>query len=259
MNRGGIPDDQAIESGVVSRAIASAQSQVEGRNAEIRKNILKYDDVMNNQRLAIYSDRKRILEGTDIQETIMDFLESSLKLIVEDRIPAGNADWQLEELWEELKRIYPIGLEIDEIMAEAGSRSKVTREWLLEEVISDAKIAYQRRTDELGEDIMRDLEYQREGHAMFVEMMAGIREETVSSMFRVELKKAPELDQPKQGELTLSAPTEGGGVRVQQGDKVQESKASPQPARGSNLNRAQRRAAAKKPPKTGPGSSFFKN
>jgi preprotein translocase subunit SecA len=102
------------------------------------------------------------------------------------------------------------------------------------------------------------VEYQREGHAMFVEMMAGIREETVSSMFRVELKKAPELDAPKQGELTLSAPTEGGGVRVQKGDQVQESKASPAPAR-NNLNRAQRRAAAKKPPQTGPGSSFFKN
>jgi preprotein translocase subunit SecA len=131
MNRGGIPDDQAIESGVVSRAIASAQSQVEGRNAEIRKNILKYDDVMNNQRLAIYADRTRILEGDDVQETITDFLEGTLKVIVEQKIPTGNSDWELEELWEELTRIYPIGLEIDEVMAEAGARSKVTREWLI--------------------------------------------------------------------------------------------------------------------------------
>jgi preprotein translocase subunit SecA len=299
MNRGGIPDDQAIESGVVSRAIASAQSQVEGRNAEIRKNILKYDDVMNNQRLAIYADRTRILEGDDVQETITDFLEGTLKVIVEQKIPSGNADWELEELWEELSRIYPIGLEIDEVMAEAGARSKVTREWLLEELISDAKFAYQRRTEELGEEIMRDLErrvilsvldrkwrdhlyemdylkegiglrsmaqrdplveYQREGHTMFMEMMAGIREETVSTMFRVEIKKAPELEQPKPGELTLSAPTEGGGVRVQQGDKVEESPATqPAGSKGQTLNRAQRRAQAKKPPRTGPGSSFFKS
>jgi len=299
MNRGGIPDDQAIESGVVSRAIASAQSQVEGRNAEIRKNILKYDDVMNNQRLAIYADRTRILEGDDVQETITDFLEGTLKVIVEQKIPTGNSDWELEELWEELTRIYPIGLEIDEVMAEAGARSKVTREWLLEELTSDAKFAYQRRTEELGEEIMRDLErrvilsvldrkwrdhlyemdylkegiglrsmaqrdplveYQREGHTMFMEMMAGIREETVSTMFRVEIKKAPELEQPKPGELTLSAPTEGGGVRVQQGDKVQESPATqPAAAKGQTLNRAQRRAQAKKPPRTGPGSSFFKS
>ena len=94
---------------------------------------------------------------------------------------------------------------------------------------------------------------------MFVDMMAGIREDTVSSMFKVELKKAPELDAPKQGELTLSAPSEGGGVKVQKGDQVQESRPAPQrPAAQANLNRAQRRAAAKKPPKTGPGSSFFK-
>jgi Preprotein translocase subunit SecA (ATPase, RNA helicase) len=254
---------------------------------------------MNNQRLAIYADRKRILEGDDVQGTIVEFLESSLKLIVEEKIPAGNADWELEELWEELRKIYPIGLEIEEVMAEAGSRTKVTREWLLEEILSDAKLAYQRREAELGEEIMRDLErrvilsvldrrwrdhlyemdylkegiglrsmaqrdplveYQREGHAMFVDMMAGIREDTVSSMFKVELKKAPELDAPKQGELTLSAPSEGGGVKVQKGDQVQESRPAPQrPAAQANLNRAQRRAAAKKPPKTGPGSSFFKS
>jgi len=104
------------------------------------------------------------------------------------------------------------------------------------------------------------VEYQREGHTMFMEMMAGIREETVSTMFRVEIKKAPELEQPKPGELTLSAPTEDGGVRVQQGDKVQESpSAQPAAQRGQNLNRAQRRAQAKKPPTTGPGASFFKS
>src|SRR6187431_3349360 len=74
MGRGGVPDDLAIESKVVSRAIRSAQSQVEARNAEIRKNVLKYDDVLNRQREAIYGDRRHILEGDDLHERVQNFL-----------------------------------------------------------------------------------------------------------------------------------------------------------------------------------------
>lgn len=296
MSRGGVPEDQAIESKVVSRAIASAQSQVEGRNAEIRKNILKYDDVLNRQRMAIYADRRRILEGSDINETVMDFLSEVIRSLVEIHVQSGNSDWQLDELWTDLKAIYPIQLEIDEVLAEAGSRSKVTREWLNEELLSDAKIAYQVRTEQLGEETTRDLErkvvlsvldrkwrdhlyemdylkegiglramaqrdplveYQREGYNMFLTMMSAIREESVSLMFNVEVKKAPELQAPQPGELTLSAPSEGGGVSVRQGDKVTENPAGA--TGGQTLNRAQRRAQPKKQAPSGPGSSFFKS
>ena len=83
MNRSSVPDDSAIESGVVSRAIMSAQSQVEGRNAEIRKNILKYDDVMNRQREAIYTDRRQILQGEDISGTFQEFLDLVITQIVQ--------------------------------------------------------------------------------------------------------------------------------------------------------------------------------
>lgn len=284
MNRSSVPDDSAIESKVVSRAIASAQSQVESRNAEIRKNILKYDDVMNRQREAIYTDRRAILQGEDISGTFQVFLEQVINETVTGAVSDSNAaDWDLESLWTSLKTTYPIGLEIEEVLEEAGSRSKISSAWLAEEVLSDARMAYGTRTEEVGEELMRELErrvmlsvidrkwrdhlyemdylkegiglramaqrdplveYQREGYSMFSEMMAGVREEAVQFLFNVEIKQStPEIPQTPPAQLNYSAPTEQGGVAVK----------SVQP---------QRRAAPaplQKPKQGGQGSSFFKN
>ena len=283
MNRASVPDDSAIESKVVSRAIASAQSQVEARNAEIRKNILKYDDVMNRQREAIYTDRRAILQGEDISRTFQAFLEQVITENVRQGVSDSNsADWDLESLWTQLKVIYPIGLEIEEVLEEAGSRSKLSADWLVEEVLSDARLAYKRRTDEIGEELMRELErrvmlsvidrkwrdhlyemdylkegiglramaqrdplveYQREGYAMFSEMMAGVREEAVQFLFNVEVKQsAPEIPQTPPTQLTYSAPSEQGGAEVKRNQPVR--KQAPQPPQ--------------KPKPSGPGSSFFK-
>jgi preprotein translocase subunit SecA len=294
MSRSSVPDDSAIESKMVSKAIASAQSQVEGRNAEIRKNILKYDDVMNRQREAIYQDRRRILEGDDISETVADFLEATIREVVNTHTLGGEFD--LEALWTELKTIYPIGIEISEVLEEVG-RAQLTSEWLAEEILSDAKLAYRRRTDEFGEELMRDLErrvmlsvvdrkwrdhlyemdylkegiglramaqrdplveYQREGFVMFQQMMAAVREESITFLFNLEIKQAevPELT-PQPAQLVFSAPSEQGGVSVQRGDTAASKgapnrKAGPQPVT---------RKPPPQPPKpqTGPGSSFFKN
>ena len=282
MNRSSVPDDSAIESKVVSRAIASAQSQVEARNAEIRKNILKYDDVMNRQREAIYTDRRAILQGEDISKTFQEFLEQVIAETVRVGVSDTNsADWDLESLWTQLKVIYPIGLEIEEVLEEAGSRSKLSAEWLVEEVLSDARLAYKRRTDEIGEQLMRELErrvmlsvidrkwrdhlyemdylkegiglramaqrdplveYQREGYAMFSEMMAGVREEAVQFLFNVEVKQnAPEIPQTPPTQLTYSAPSEQGGAEVKKSQPFKKQAPPPQ-----------------KPKPSGPGSSFFK-
>ena len=283
MNRSSVPDDSAIESKVVSRAILSAQSQVEARNAEIRKNILKYDDVMNRQREAIYTDRRSILQGEDISGTFQVFLEQVITETVNSAVSDSNAaDWDLESLWTTLKAIYPVGLEVEEVLEEAGSRSKISAAWLAEEVLSDARLAYRKRTEEVGEELMRELErrvmlsvidrkwrdhlyemdylkegiglramaqrdplveYQREGYSMFSEMMAGVREEAVQFLFNVEIKQnTPELPQTPPAQLNYSAPSEQGGVAVK----------SEQP---------QRRVAPapqQKPKQSGPGSSFFK-
>jgi len=281
MNRSSVPDDSAIESKMVSRAIASAQGQVEGRNAEIRKNILKYDDVMNRQREAIYADRRQILKGEDISGTFHSFLEETVKDVVAVNLPEGGSqDWDLEQLWVQLKQIYPIGIEISEVLEAAGSRAKLTRAWLIEEILSDARLAYAKRTEEVGEEVMRELErrvmlsvidrkwrdhlyemdylkegiglramaqrdplveYQREGYGMFIDMMAGIREEAVQFLFNIELKQAEpqvEVQQPQQ--LTFSAPDENGEV-----DSHKEQNPAVKPAQ--------------KPSQGGAGSSFFKN
>ncbi|MEO6944581.1 MAG: preprotein translocase subunit SecA [Lacisediminihabitans sp.] len=228
MGRGNVPEDLAIESKVVSRAIRSAQSQVEARNAEIRKNVLKYDDVLNRQREAIYGDRRHILEGDDLQERTNKFLEDVITEVVDLHSTEGQADdWDLEALWTELKTLYPVSITIDELLTEAGSRSKVTREFLGEEIMSDAKVQYLRRTEQLGEAAMRELErrvvlsvidrrwrdhlyemdylkdgiglramaqrdplveYQREGFALYQSMMGQIREESVGFLFNLEVE-----------------------------------------------------------------------
>jgi preprotein translocase subunit SecA len=228
MNRASVPDDTAIESKVVSRAIASAQSQVEGRNAEIRKNVLKYDDVLNRQREAIYGDRRHILEGDDIQGRVESFLEDTIKYLANTAMESKEDTYAiLESLWSELRAIYPISIEIGEVLEEAGSRSKLTASFLASEIISDAKIQYARRTESLGDAAMRELErrvvlsvidrkwrdhlyemdylkegiglramaqrdplveYQREGFVMFQQMMGSIREEAITYLFNVEVK-----------------------------------------------------------------------
>ena len=128
MNRSNIPDDMAIESGVVSKAIASAQSQVEARNAETRKNVLKYDDVLNRQREAIYSDRRHILSGDDLTGRVDTFLEDVITNIVDSQIVENaGTDWDLEALWKDIETIYPIGITVEEVLAEAGTRSRLTR------------------------------------------------------------------------------------------------------------------------------------
>ncbi|MEO7123318.1 MAG: preprotein translocase subunit SecA, partial [Lacisediminihabitans sp.] len=226
MGRGNVPEDLAIESRVVSRAIRSAQSQVEARNAEIRKNVLKYDDVLNRQREAIYGDRRHILEGDDLQGRTEKFLEDVITEVIDLHSAEGHSDdWDLEALWTELKTLYPVSITIDELYTEAGSRNNITRDFLYDEVLSDAKVQYQNRTEQLGEPAMRELErrvvlsvidrrwrdhlyemdylkdgiglramaqrdplveYQREGFSLFQTMMDQIREESIGFLFNLE-------------------------------------------------------------------------
>ncbi|WP_022884376.1 preprotein translocase subunit SecA [Glaciibacter superstes] len=269
MGRQGVPDDMAIESKVVSRAIRSAQSQVEGRNAEIRKNVLKYDDVLNRQREAIYGDRRHILEGDDLHERTQRFLEDVIDEVLDVHTGEGNGDdWDFDALWTELKTLYPVGLTIDEVVTEAGTRGKINRDFMRREIISDAKVAYQHREESLGAPAMRELErrvvlsvidrrwrdhlyemdylkdgiglramaqrdplveYQREGFAMFQQMMGQIREETVGFLFNleVEVSQAPGAvsapvvaakgltpDSSGQEKLSYTAPSDSGGVEV---------------------------------------------
>ncbi|MEV7620350.1 preprotein translocase subunit SecA [Microbacterium sp. NPDC089321] len=227
--RTNFPDEVPIESGLVSRAIRSAQSQVEARNAEMRKNVLKYDDVLNRQREAIYADRRHILHGDDIADRVQHFIEDAIGGIVDDHTSTGHTEsWDFDALWAELKTLYPMDVTIDEVVAEAGDRKgAITAEGLKRELLSDAKIAYEKREEALGEAATRELErrvvlqvldrrwrdhlyemdylkdgiglramaqrdplieYQREGYAMFQAMMGQIKEESVGYLYNLEVE-----------------------------------------------------------------------
>jgi preprotein translocase subunit SecA len=228
MTRAGFPDDMPLESKMVTRSIASAQSQVEGRNQEIRKNVLKYDDVMSRQRTVVYDERRRVLEGEDMQEQIQHFLTDVITDYVSSATVSHNPDeWDLETLWTALKAIYPVSFTVEELEDSAGGRANLKSETVLNEVLSDARLAYERREAELGEPNLRELErrivmsvldrkwrehlyemdylkegiglramaqrdplveYQREGYDMFQAMLGAVKEESVAFLFNLQVK-----------------------------------------------------------------------
>ena len=223
------PEDSALDSKIVSRAIATAQANVEGRNAEQRKNVLKYDDVLNRQREAIYKDRGRILHGDDLKEQISGFVDEVLTTIIDARVAEGHAeDWDFDELWSALKQVYPISITVDDLAEDAGDRTKITRDQIVKEVLADAHLIYDEREKSVGEESMREIErrvmlsvigerwpehlyemeylkegiglramaqrdplveYQREGYDMYQLMLGAVREETVTYLFNLDLSK----------------------------------------------------------------------
>ncbi|WP_369432074.1 preprotein translocase subunit SecA [Glycomyces amatae] len=231
MNRLRVPDDVPIVSKMVSKQIESAQSQIEGHNAEIRKNVLKYDEVMNKQRSVIYDERRKVLDGEDVSEQIEHFVDDVLEAYVAGATSDGYAeDWDLDELWSAFKQLYPISLSHKELAKEAGGLDDLDPETLLKAVKEDARAAYAAREEEFGEEVLRKLErrvllqtidrkwrehlyevdylkqgislrayaqrdpvieYQREAFDMFQTMLDGIKEDTVRFLMNAELKAKP--------------------------------------------------------------------
>lgn len=225
-------DDVPIESKMVSRSIQSAQGQVEGRNFEIRKNVLKYDDVLNRQRTVIYDERRRVLEGEDLHEQIRHFINDVVGGYVDAETAEGFADdWDLDRLWNALKTLYPVSVTPQDVLAAADG--SLTRDSLREVITSDAHHAYDEREAQLGEEVMREVErrvvlsvldrkwrehlyemdylqegiglramaqrdplveYQREGFQLFEAMNESIKEESVGYLFNVQV----DVDQPEQ-------------------------------------------------------------
>jgi preprotein translocase subunit SecA len=234
MTRLNIPDDVPIESKIVSNAIRSAQHQVEQQNFEIRKNVLKYDEVLNRQRKVIYAERRRVLEGADLHEQI----ERMIDEVVAGYVTAATAEgfpeeWDLDKLWKAFKQLYPISLSADDLIEEEGGREGLTADLLTEQITADAQTAYVKREEELGAEVLRELErrvilsvldrkwrehlyemdylqegiglramaqrdplveYQREGYDMFTAMLEGIKEESVGYLFNLEVEIAEEQE-----------------------------------------------------------------
>jgi preprotein translocase subunit SecA len=240
MTRLNIPDDVPIESKIVSNAIRSAQHQVEQQNFEIRKNVLKYDEVLNRQRKVIYEERRRVLEGADLEEQIRAMIDE----VVEGYVAGATADgfaeeWDLDRLWKAFKQLYPVSVTVDELVEEAGGElSSLDAETIADRVQKDAQAAYDKREEELGADVMRELErrvvlsvldqkwrehlyemdylqegialrayaqrdplveYQREGYDMFAAMMDAIKEESVGHLYRIEVEVEEQPAEPEVG------------------------------------------------------------
>lgn len=231
MNSSSIPDDMALEFKMVSAAIQNAQTQVEGRNAEQRKNVLKYDDVMNRQREAIYADRRSILEGEDLAARVRQFVEDAVGGIVDAATQHGHpTEWDLDALWADLAQLYPVGISQEDVLAETGGRGRLKATTLRRELVSDALLAYEDREAQVGSEALREaerrvvlsvigrkwqehlyemdylkegiglramaqreplVEYQREGYTLFQAMLAAIREESVRTLFQAQISAAP--------------------------------------------------------------------
>jgi preprotein translocase subunit SecA len=239
-----IPDDVPIENKRVTGAIASAQSQVEAQNFDTRKNILKYDDVMSRQREVIYTERREVLEGRDLREWVLEMIGEVISAYVTGATEGFPEEWDLEQLWTALKTLYPVGLSIEEAEAAAGGRESMTREDLIETLTADAVAGYDRREEELGVPVMRELErkvvlsvldrkwrehlyemdylregiglraysqrdplieYQREGYDLFTAMMEGIAEESVGFLFNLDVQVQESSAAQQPGEGAMPA------------------------------------------------------
>jgi preprotein translocase subunit SecA len=248
MNSSAFPDDMPIESKVLTRGVRSAQSQIEGRNHEARKQILKYDDVMSGQRSVIYAERRRILSGEDLGEQVRGFIND----VVEERVVAATAagstdDWDIEGLVRDLNQVYPVSITANELLEDVGGPVGLTRGYLLREFQSDAQLRYSDQEERIQPSIMRQverqvvlqvldnkwrdhlyemdylregiglramgqrdplMEYQREGAQMFDTVSDGIKEASVQVLFRVERRDPNDA----QGQAPGGAPVTAGSA-----------------------------------------------
>ncbi|WP_328638996.1 preprotein translocase subunit SecA [Streptomyces canus] len=235
MSMANVPDDVPIENKMVTRAIASAQSQVEQQNFETRKNVLKYDEVLNRQREVIYGERRRVLEGEDLQEQVVHFMDDTIDAYIAAETAEGFAeDWDLDRLWGAFKQLYPVKITVEELEEAAGDRAGLTAEYISESIKDDIHEQYEARETQLGSEIMRELErrvvlsvldrkwrehlyemdylqegiglramaqkdplveYQREGFDMFTAMMEGIKEESVGYLFNLEVQVEQQVEE----------------------------------------------------------------
>lgn len=225
-----LPEDSPIDSKMVSKQIEGAQKQVESQNFEMRKNVLKYDDVMNRQRHAIYGDRRRVLDGADVSASLRATAEKMVTDLALKHTQGFPEDWDLDQLLTEMRTLYPVGITLHELEQDLPEQGE-----LVEMFVSDIDDAYSRRETELGEERMREVErqvlltvldrkwrehlyemdylregiglramaqrdplteYQREGGDMFNAMMGAFMEEVIGFLFHLEIPDEEEEAQP---------------------------------------------------------------
>lgn len=158
----GMPEGEPIESKSVSKGVRAAQKSVESRNFEIRKNVLKYDDVMNKQRKVIYAERQAVLKGEDIHTDILRFISDTVSSYIKGANNGSDkpADWDFEGLFKALKTVYPISLDMQETREKAleFKRGEKAVEGLRDIIVKDAQHQYEGFEDKIGSEGLRQLE-----------------------------------------------------------------------------------------------------
>jgi preprotein translocase subunit SecA len=247
MERFKIPEDQPMEAKILSNQIEGAQKKVEEQNFVARKNVLKYDDVMNTQRKVIYEQRRAVLEGQDMSDEVREWINEVVASTIDQFTQEDYAEeWDLEALVKQMSALYETEVTVEELREDLG---EVTRDSLVEEFQDDARDAYTAKEEELTPDLMRELErfvilqvvdqrwrehldamdylregvhlramaqkdplveYRHEGHIMFEALGAAIREEVVVTLFHAQLapEEADELQRAQQ-----AAAVNGGGLQ----------------------------------------------
>jgi preprotein translocase subunit SecA len=270
MQRLGMEEGVPIEHKLITRAIRNAQEKVEGHNFDIRKHVVEYDDVMNTQRDVIYTDRRKILEGGDVKDRIIEWVHEEIEAIINANIPTRDAEeWDLEALLAEMNAIVKLS---DEFTVEALAH--MSPEEIFDAFKAYADDAYEDKEEEVTSDVMRQLErlvmlrsidslwvehltaveemrqgiglqaygqqdplvaYKREAHDMWTQLQANIRNRIVRSIYHVEI--APQTrPQPTAPPVTVATQP---GVTEANGGSPQ-----PAPARAASANDHVQRAAA---------------
>jgi preprotein translocase subunit SecA len=236
MERFKIPEDQPMEAKILSRQIEGAQKKVEEQNFVMRKNVLKYDDVLNRHRGRIYEQRRQVLEGEDMSEQVKLWIDD----LVEDTVSAFTEEqyaeeWDLEALTNAVAQIYPTEITALELREDLGA--EITREALVEEFQTDARDEYAAKEENFGAELMRELErfiilqvvdvrwrehlenmdylregvhlrsmaqkdplveYTSEGERMFTDLGRAIRGEVVLHLFHAEIAPQEQLELQQQ-------------------------------------------------------------
>jgi preprotein translocase subunit SecA len=244
MARFKVPEDQPMEAGILTKQIENAQKKVEEQNFVMRKNVLKYDDVMNKQRTVIYEQRRAVLEGQDLSDEVRQWIEEVVEGAVDQFATEEGEGWDLNLLCEAMHTLYGSDVTADELREDfSGS---FDRQALVDDFSEDAQEAYAEKERQLGTELLRELEryvilqvvdtrwrehlesmdylregvhlramaqkdplveYTQEGHQMFEELGRAIREEVVFTLFHAELAPDAAADLTPQ-----EAPTVDGGL-----------------------------------------------
>jgi preprotein translocase subunit SecA len=225
MERFKLPDDQPMEASILSKQIESAQKKVEEQNFVMRKNVLKYDDVMNTQRQVIYEQRRRVLEGDDLSGDVRAWIDEVVEAVVQEYTSEEFAEeWDIAGLVQAINDTFGTDITVEELREDLA---ELSREALIEDFSETAQEEYREREGTWGEDVARQVEryvilqvvdarwrehlesmdylregvhlramaqkdplveYRHEGHLMFQQLSAEIREEVVSLLFHAEVQ-----------------------------------------------------------------------